>query len=600
MNERDKYLPCGNEMISIPELRESDASILSISLLHMGYKGMIEIRGTEDKPLFTPFISVDGYDIAFKYLKWKRENYWIPHFTENNDFKIEGTILTPIGERGFIYSLSITNNTDTEREFTLGLRGTWDKTIQAINESKPVNGKKYVYHSNWNKSIVLDLRSEAGIFSFAPVFEEGGSSEYVENEGIVNFAISNIKKLQGGETFEQSFYWGFGYEEVGAATAGIEMKRKGYRKLYDGTMKWLEKRIRKTGDMILDEILNTNLFFNFFYSSGITLDTEEFVLVTSRSPRYYVSAAYWDRDSLLWSFPAILLVDKDYAKEILNYVFTRQIKNVGIHSRYIDGTVLELGFELDELCAPIIALRNYIDASKDSDYLYEGHIIKGIDRILKLLESKKHPVIDLYETFLQPTDDMHVYPYITYDNVLVYKILKDISFMYEILGKAEQSIALSERAEKVKKAIWENCIISHKDKRIFAWSVDLKGGANIYDEPPGSLELLPFYGFCGSDEEVYKNTVDVIRDREYIYSFSDCRINEIGCAHAPHPWVLSLANSLLCGRKAHGRDILSKIVMDNGIACESVDENTGECTTGEAFATCAGFLAYGIYSAFHL
>ena len=38
--------------------------------------------------------------------------------------------------------------------------------------------------------------------------------------------------------------------------------------------------------------------------------------------------------------------------------------------------------------------------------------------------------------------------------------------------------------------------------------------------------------------------------------------------------------------------------MDNGIACESVDETTGECTTGEAFATCAGFLAYAIYHAF--
>jgi hypothetical protein len=26
-----------------------------------------------------------------------------------------------------------------------------------------------------------------------------------------------------------------------------------------------------------------------------------------------------------------------------------------------------------------------------------------------------------------------------------------------------------------------------------------------------------------------------------------------------------------------------------------VDENTGEAATGEAFATCAGFLAYGLW-----
>ena len=36
------------------------------------------------------------------------------------------------------------------------------------------------------------------------------------------------------------------------------------------------------------------------------------------------------------------------------------------------------------------------------------------------------------------------------------------------------------------------------------------------------------------------------------------------------------------------------IDMDNGIACESVDPVTGECRTGAAFATCAGFLCHGM------
>jgi len=36
--------------------------------------------------------------------------------------------------------------------------------------------------------------------------------------------------------------------------------------------------------------------------------------------------------------------------------------------------------------------------------------------------------------------------------------------------------------------------------------------------------------------------------------------------------------------------------MDNGMACESVHEDTGECMTGAAFATCAGFLAFSLFS----
>jgi len=38
--------------------------------------------------------------------------------------------------------------------------------------------------------------------------------------------------------------------------------------------------------------------------------------------------------------------------------------------------------------------------------------------------------------------------------------------------------------------------------------------------------------------------------------------------------------------------------MDGVVACESIDEHTGQCATGAAFATCAGYLAYAIYTAF--
>ncbi|MDD3213753.1 MAG: metal-independent alpha-mannosidase, partial [Eubacteriales bacterium] len=71
-------------------------------------------------------------------------------------------------------------------------------------------------------------------------------------------------------------------------------------------------------------------------------------------------------------------------------------------------------------------------------------------------------------------------------------------------------------------------------------------------------------------------------------------IAEIGCRHAPHPWVLSICNSLLSGHAREGFAHLKRTQMDNGVACESVNEQTGVCETGEAFATCAGFLAYAI------
>src|SRR5690606_29295504 len=96
---------------------------------------------------------------------------------------------------------------------------------------------------------------------------------------------------------------------------------------------------------------------------------EQRVLLTSRSPRYYVSAAYWDRDSLLWSLPALLLVEPAVAREALLYAFQVQRRNFGIHSRYIDGVVLEPGLELDEVCAPVLALDHYLAQTGQWDLL---------------------------------------------------------------------------------------------------------------------------------------------------------------------------------------------------------------------------------------
>jgi len=599
--EKRKYIPTGNEMISLPTIRENNAAIEGITFLHMASKGMLEIAGKgSETPFLKPYVKVDGVNLLDRNLIWESLKYWIPVFTcVSSDIMIEGTILTPVDERGFIYSLKVSNSSAGSKEISLGFSGCWSRTIHEINESKNVVAEKFVYESGWNHNIVFDLRSSFNIFSFASMLECDGETQYsIEEDRSIQFNINKPYLLEPEQTVTFNVYWGFGYDEVASTTSAKEMLRKGYANELKSTMDWLSERIKTTHDEKLDFLMNRNMFFNFFYATGITLDTEEFVLVTSRSPRYYVSAAYWDRDSLLWSFPSILLVDTAYAWEMLMYVFTRQIRNIGVHSRYIDGTLLEPGFELDEACAPVIALNNYLEKTRDYEILSETNVIKGLNRILKLIESKKHPEVYLYETFLQPTDDMVVYPYLTYDNALVYKTFKCLSMIYKRTGNEEKAIRLKNQAELVKEAIWKNCVVEHRGIRVFAWSVDRAGNWNIYDEPPGSLQLLPFYDFCDTSDQVYQNTLEVIRDPDYKYSFSGCNIAETGCEHAPHPWILSVANSLICGRVEHCRDILNKVDMDNGIACESVDENTGACTTGEAFATCAGFLAFSIYQAF--
>ena len=590
----------GNEVVSLPEIRESDGAILSMTLLYMRYKGMISLTGTDSIPLLKPFIKRNGFRCQMSNLQWDRHCCWIPSFEYViDDVHIDGIILAPVKERGFIYSFNVKNLTGESVNIEVGLEGTWSHAIHEINESKEIDAKKIFYQSSWNKgSYCFDLKDSFTILSFAPMPEEGMTSAANYTEKGIEYCFGKEISLAPGEENRINYYFGLGYEEVAAITSAKEMYRRGFEYEFKTTTEWLQKRMKKAEDENIERILNQNLFFNFFFATGKTLDTEELVLATSRSPRYYVSAAYWDRDSLLWSFPSILMADSDYAGKMLDYVFTTQIKNIGIHSRYIDGTVLEPGFELDELCAPILALYNYIKHTGDYDIVNASEYKKGIEKILSILDEHRHKDIEIYDTFLQPTDDMIVYPYLTYDNILVWRILKNLAEIHERLGNTARKEEFLKRADAVRNAVYEHCIVEHMEMKMFAWSVDLEGNFNIYDEPPGSLLLSAYLGFCSYEDEVYINTVNKIKDPTYAYSFSGCNIAEIGCEHAPHPWILSLCNSLLCGQKEHVKQILMKTNMDNGIACESINEHTGECETGAAFATCAGFLAYALYQSF--
>lgn len=587
-----KYLPTGNETISIPGLNETTAGIENVTFLHMGYKGLVDLRGNTGQALIEPFVEQDGKDASLTGLEWVRLGFWVPRFSGlAENIHVEGTILAPIGERGFIYRMELTNTDRMPHSVVCGLRGCWSYAWHCVNEDKEIEGTRHCFESPWNGSLIFDMRCGVPMFCFAPMPEDSAcDSTWEQTDSGISYRLTNRYHLRPQQKQVVTFYWGFGFEEVSAATSAKEMLRQGYQCEEAATLSWLRDRTCWLADDALRQFYNTNLFFCIFFSTGITLDTEELVLVTSRSPRYYVSAAYWDRDSLLWSFPAILDVDRELARRMLEYVFGRQRRNIGVHSRFIDGTVLEPGFELDELMAPALALGQYVETTGDRSILEEPGVLRGLDEILRKLETRRHPRTALYSTFLQPTDDEHVYPYLTYDNVLVWKAL---TILAQLLNRAD----LDRTAAQVKEAVRQNCVVENDGKPYFAWSIDLDGHHDVYDEPPGSLQLLPYWGFCSQSDEVYRNTVDMIRSPEYRYSFAGFPFGEIGCPHAPHPWLLSVANSLLCGRVEHSTDILKKALMDNGIACESIDETTGECTTGEAFATCAGFVCHALRTA---
>jgi hypothetical protein len=152
-------------------------------------------------------------------------------------------------------------------------------------------------------------------------------------------------------------------------------------------------------------------------------------------------------------------------------------------------------------------------------------------------------------------------------------------------------------SEKIRAAIWSHLVCDTPKGRQFVWASDLKENKQLGREPAGCLQLLPYWGFCEASEPAWRNTAASLHGAEGSWGFGGAPFAELACPSAPHPWPLAVASSLLSGRRDEAREWLKKAPMDSRLACQTVNEKTGACASGPAWASAAGFLAWALWKA---
>jgi uncharacterized protein len=631
------HLPTGNDYVSLPTVRPADGGVERFGVLHQGSVSLLEVCGDSpatkrpgDHSVLRPFLVVDGrVQPLANVLRWERLAHWLPRFrwsAIDGAVTLEGTIFAPPGVKGFVYLLRLERHAGIGAlQATIGWRGRWGDTLQTVFSSARVTASHRVHRDRWTGGPVFEVRPGPALLGWAllpsapldrcawsveDASEPESTSELLVPAGTpLGFRLERDTSLAPGDVVELALYVGVNREGDGARTTAIDLARHGHRRLLARTVDELATRsvslprLEGAERPRLEATANANLLFNRFFALGRCLDTEELACVTSRSPLYYVSAAFWARDSLLWSLPALLITEPAVGREVLRLCFTRHLRNAGVHALYLDGTVLYPGFELDELCAYVLGVDSYLAATGDTTLLAEEAVASGLSQIEETLQARRHPEVSLYETFLYPSDDPATYPYLTYDNALAARTLELLGDWLE-RGWWRPARAPStphrERAATVRRAVYERLVVDGPCGRMFAWSTDLETPPRhkIYDEPPGSLQLLAHYGLCTEDDPIFQATRRWIHSPHNPYCYGEATLAETGCPHAEHPFVMSLFNSLLSGRAPQAKEILLRAPLDGGLACESFDRETGQVRTGAAFATCAGFLAYALVRAF--
>lgn len=596
LSHNPRVLYTGNHYLSLPEIDPEDAAVQSLNLISLAHKGLVEVRGEEG--VFRPSFWQGGRRLAPDRVQAELEAWFIPSFRFffPGRAPVEVKICPDLRERGLVWLFASSEPV----EVRLACRV--DRLAFLRFHAHEVEFRQRCGRDPWLGNPVLEVRGPGVAFALAFGAERTEGAEGTEE----------AEGAQAGEGF--SYQWGEGqgltlalpcrgeaavYVAVnadpdGASTTLVHLRRKDYRRIYEEFREWLEgKAIRLPGEPFYEGLLNQNLFFNYFFALGKDFASDQYVALTSRSPRYYVSGAFWERDTFLWSLPAVKLVDPELAKEVAREMILRHSKNAGEHAHYIDGTVLYPGFELDEAASYLIRAEDFGPEEADPE------LLRAFDRVLRRVEQEYDPEAQLYRTFLLPSDDPSAYPFVTIDQAILIRGFQNLAGLYRWLGREEEAARLLARCREVREGVWRHLVREVDGQRIFVWSADARGHYLLYNDPPGNLGLLPFYGFIDPGDEVFRHTIAYYYSPRYRYYDPDAAIGELACDHHPRtPSGLGLCGSLLNPLlRERALAWLRKAPMDHGLLAESFDKNTGEARTGVGFATGAGYLALALYCA---
>jgi uncharacterized protein len=592
----------GNEWIALPTIRASDAALQNFNVLSMHDRGLLQVNGAAGTPALVPRVMIDGKPIQFANLSWELLDYWVPraHLT-TADAEITITYCAPPGSRAAFVEIVLTNKSAKPIDASVGMHASFGSLDRVTYTPVELSGVRAVGPAAWQTS--------AQVFSFvtsdtkfAWSFDAFGSATTVTTPpASLAPAVDSAqqKTLAPGAQLEAHFVIGVGVEEYSASQSGGALRetidREGPDAVIARTAAWCRKRTRTTGRADLDVIMNRNLLYTTLYAWGRTIDTEQLVGVTSRSDRYYVSAAYWDRDAMLWSFPGLLDSDPAFAKQALEYALTIQERNTGVHSRFIDGIVLEDGYELDEGAAPLVAAFQYAKATGDTEFLASHRAV--LQSMVTRLDDYYDASAGLYTTLHDSQDEYRKQGFNTYDNALVWRVLTDWAAQLDAWGDHAGADAARSRAQALKAAVLKTCVANAPGASgaIFVSATDGKDPI-LADIPPGSLMRLPALGFIAEDDPLFVRTYDWLHSANYKYSYSAMPYGFPGSYRLPDTTSWSVADHLGLTR---GREKALKILLaspwDGEIMSEAIDPSTAAMIPGGgAFATAAGDVGHAI------
>lgn len=605
--------PTGNLLVALPEI-DDRGRCRSIGIVSEADRGVVAALD-DHVGVLAPLLVVDGVPLEPDF-SWAREADWLPHAQASvGGGRLSAQWVAPVSssgtsDAGIAARLTFASERSEPAEITLQWHGAWGSTTVHHFRAKELPVDVRTRDDPWTGTRTAYVGIDRLLLAVARRPGEGGEHEGDAHSN--SWAMSLTAVVEPGATLTFDVYLGVAPEPDGAGATALYLRRRGFDALHADTVTWLESHGPRLDDVSLsagdrpgglESRMRLNAFFCHFYSQADCLDTGRTVMLTSRSPRYYVSGAFWSRDAYWWSFPALLLTDARRARRALVESIATAGGDVAHHALYITGTRLYPGFELDELCAPWFAVWRYVDTTGDRSVLDEPAVRRLVDVFDCELADVHDSHLDLYATTLLPTDDPSEFAFTATNNAFV-------AVAFQIIGRLLGDDARIERGVELTRSLRRH-FVHDRDRdgdgdgddggRRWAWAIDHDGAPEWRDEAPLGLRTLRYWGVIDTSDD-HDEAAMTATERwlvtDYPYHF-DGPFPGAGAPHFTSPSAFDLANRILTANDDLG-DPLAALVetpLDNGLGCESWDPTTGSVATGAAMSSVAGFLVWTAWAA---
>ncbi len=292
---------------------------------------------------------------------------------------------------------------------------------------------------------------------------------------------------------------------------------------------------------------------------------------------HYIPVAVYDRETADF-IKGVIKRQREFIKaDPYANAFKREPDDRIIHDDYPRNIpiVWERKYEIDSLCYPIRLTYLYYKATGDKSILDNTFIETAEITVNQWITEQHHfekspyrftrkncPEQDTIHnngmgaevsytgmtwSGFRPSDDACRYGYLVASNMFA---VVELGHLIEMLGDISYDGGFIEKCRKLRDEIEGGIrkfavMEDESGRKLFLNEVDGRGNYFCYDDANvPSLLSAPYLGYCGADDEVYKNTRAFILSKKNPYYYEGKFARGVGSPHTPEGYIWHIALSM--------------------------------------------------------